>query len=67
MVKRTDNTSIKRQGQQYRQHIRQKTGSKIQTNTFTKRQGQKNRQNIHQKTGSKEQTTHPPRQSQKYR
>jgi ABC-type nickel/cobalt efflux system permease component RcnA len=27
-VKRTDNTSTKRQGQKYRQHIHQKTGSK---------------------------------------
>jgi intein-encoded DNA endonuclease-like protein len=69
----TDNTSIKRQGQKYRQHIHQKTRSKVQTshppkdrvnstdNTSTKRQGQMNRQHIHQKTGSKVQTTHPPK------
>jgi hypothetical protein len=50
-VKSTDNTSTKRQGQKYRQHIHQKTKSKVQTthppkdrvkstdNTSTKRQG----------------------------
>jgi hypothetical protein len=30
-VKSTDNTSTKRQGQKYRQHIHQKIGSKVQT------------------------------------
>ena len=69
----TDNTSTKREGRKYRQHIHQKTRSKVQTthppkdrvkrtdNTSTKRQGQKYRQHIHQKKGSKVQTTHPPK------
>ena len=56
-----------------RQHIHQKTRTKVQSahppkdrvkntdNTSTKRQGQKNRQHIHQKTGAKVQITHPPK------
>ena len=58
----TDNTSIKRQGQKYRQTHPPKDRVKSTDNTSTKRQGQQYRQQIHQKTGANVQTTHPPRE-----